>query len=580
MAFCLPKKYSDKFLAALREGKIVPEDLIEMTSEERRDFLKQFVGEENVREVNAQLESKLILKDQKRGLVSWAKKTAGLSDAKRTDLLSRIEKLDHVLSPEDEKAFFEDLAAEKLGTDVTVEEAKTIADLSRHASALRDEWDGKTWSSEEAQKQYGAAQVALTNYVNDLKLGNEKTTLRGLATDFKSDPVQSVKDGLSKLAGISKGIKASLDDSAIFRQGWRTLFTDPRLWAKNAVDSFKNIAMQIGRKPTNNDVINGIKADIYSRPNAMNGLYQRMKLDIGTDEEAFPTSIPEKIPFLGRLYKASEVAYTGFLYRMRADIADKYIRIAENSGFDFKNDAEVRSMGKMINSLTGRGDLGSLEKIGKQVNTVFFSPKALKASVDFLTGHNLQKDVSPFVRKQAAINLLKVVAGTAVIMATAQAVFGKGSVETDPRSSDFGKIKIGDTRFDISGGMASIVTLAARLLTLSTKSTTTHKVNPLNAKNKDGSPRFGAQTGMDVVFDFATNKASPAASVVVDYLKGQTFSGQKPTVGSEAEQLFVPLPATNAQELLADPNAANPLLGVIADSLGIATNTYAPPKKK
>ena len=53
------------------------------------------------------------------------------------------------------------------------------------------------------------------------------------------------------------------------------------------------------------------KAEIYSRKNYLNGLYEKgSKLDIGKGEEEFPTSFPEKIPVLGSLFKASEVAYT------------------------------------------------------------------------------------------------------------------------------------------------------------------------------------------------------------------------------------------------------------------------------
>lgn len=576
MAFCLPKEFAGKFLDALKSGKIVPEELASMSSVERRAFLEPIVGAKDVHEVNALLESKLILQDQKRGMVAWAKKVAGLSETRRADIISRIEKLTNVLEPAEERAFLEDLAAKRLGTEVSVEEARNIAGLSKQLSKAQEEYDPKSgkWTSEDARLKYGALKVALSNYVNDLKLENEKTTLKGVVQDFKTNPIEGTKAGVSKLASITKGIQASLDNSALFRQGWRTIFTHPGTWVKNALQSFRDIAAQIGKKPTNNDVINGVKAEIYSRENAMNGIYQKMKLDIGDAEEAFPTTIPERIPLFGRLYKASETAYTGFLYRMRADIADQYIKVAENGGVDLKDAEGVRSIGKMVNSLTGRGDLGSLEKVGKQVNTIFFSPKAVKASFDFLTGHNLQKGVSPFVRKAAAINLLKVVAGTAVIMATAQALLGKNAIELDPRSADFGKIRIGDTRFDISGGMSSLITLAARLGTLSTKSSTTHKVSSLT------SGKFGAPTGLDVAFDFATNKASPLASVVVDILRGQTFEGTKPTIFNETTGLFTPLPISNAQEVLSSPNGADPLLTIIADGLGISTNTYTPAKKK
>lgn len=570
MGFCLPKEFANKFLESLKDGTIDPAKLIDMSSAERVKFLEPIVGKDDVHEVNAQLESKLLLLDQKRGMVSWAKKISGITEVRRSDIISKIDKMDKILNPEDQKSFLADLAAKKLGTEVTLDEARQIAALSKEVRDARSHYG----ENPEANTRYGNARVALTNFLGELKNNNEPKTFAQIKDSFRSNPVQGIKDVLGKTASITKGIQASFDDSAIFRQGWKTIFTHPDVWAKNAIQSFRDITGQIGRSPKNSEIMNAVKADIASRPNSVNGLYQRMKLDVGENEEEFPTSLPEKIPVLGRLYKASETAYTAFVYRMRADIADKYAKIAENSGVDLTDDKQVREIGRMVNSLTGRGDLGSLEKVGKEVNSIFFSPKMLKAQLDFLTGHNLDKDITPFVRKQAAINLVRAIAGTAAVMATAQALWGKQAVETDPRSSDFGKIKLGDTRFDVSGGSAALITLAARLATLSTKSTTTGKITQLDQKDKKGNPAFGAETGMDVLYDFATNKTSPLASVVVDELKQETFSGGKPTPLGEATNLITPLPLSNAEEIYGDPKGADPLLTILADTLGINTNTY------
>lgn len=574
MGFCLPKEFTDKFVQALRDGRINPDKLSAMSSEERRGYLGDIVGKDNAADVNALFESKLLLKNQQQGMVNWAKQIAGIKENVRRDIISRIEKMDTILNAKDEQAFLEDLASKKLGTTVTFDEAKNISTLSKELAESRDSLSLKPTDpiGSEARLDYGSKLVALQEYVNGLKIENSKTTLQGTIDATKTSPVGALRSGISKLAGIAKGIKASLDDSALFRQGWKTIFTNPTSWAKNALKSFADIARQLKLKPSDNQIINGIKADIYSRPNALNGLYKDMKLDIGTGEEAFPTSIPERIPIFGRLYKASETAYQGFLYRMRADIADAYIKIAKVNNIDLTNPLQVRSIGRLVNSLTGRGDLGSFEKVGKEINTIFFSPKMLKSSIDFLTVHAFDK-MSVFARKQAALNLLKVVTGTAVILATAKAIDNK-SVELDPRSSDFGKIKVGNTRFDVTAGMAGVVTLASRIITMSSKSTFTHKVTPLN------SGKFGSKTALDVAFDFGTNKTSPFASVIVDILRGHDFAGKKPTVIGETKNLFAPLPITNAEEALRDPNSANDLLIMILDGLGIVTNTYSDKKKK
>lgn len=559
MGFCLPQFAATKFINALKSGEIDPGKLAQMTSDERRTFFENIVGDD-AKEVNAQFESKLLLKNQQAGIIRWAKQLTGITEPARRDLITRVSKMDKILNPDDEDAFLKDLAAKKLGTEVTPEEAKHIAELSQNVAKTKAEM-----TAGGDRMNYGRARVAFGNYVSELKNSGKPLIPR------------TVGDAAYELAGTSKGLKASLDNSAIFRQGWKTMFTHPTTWIGNAAQSFIDLAKQAGGKA----VMDETQADIQSRPNY--DLYQKAKLDVGTTEEQFPNHLAEHIPVLGRLYKASEAAYTGFVYRMRADVFDKYLDVAKASGVDISDKTQLQSIGKLVNSLTGRGDLGVTgERAAGAVNNVLFSPRFAKSNFDFLTAHQLQKGVTPFVRKQAAINLVKVVAGSAAILTIANAIL-PGSVETDPRSSDFGKIKIGSTRFDVTGGMGSLTTLAARLMTLSSKSTSTHQVTPLN------SGKYGAETGWDVLFGdkgFLAGKLSPIASVGKDVLTGQDYNNNKvdvtkpQTYANEANNLLTPLPITNVVELLNTPNAANPVLSEIADALGISVNSYAPVKKK
>jgi len=550
MGYCIPKPNAQKFLKYLREGKITPEKMVSMSSEERRALFSEIVGPDEAKEMNAALESKLILKDQKRGMVTWLKQVTGLSKESKRDLISRIGKLDKVLEPATERAFLEDLASKRLGADISIDEAKKIAELAKavtDAKAVKDAGGDRLI--------YGRADVALANYVADLKLANRPTFMENLKSPSKI---------LNEVAGTAKGLNASLDNSAIFRQGWKTLFTNPIIWMKNAKQSFVDLVRRFGGK----HVIDEVNAEIHSRPTY--DLMKKAKLDVGTTEEQFPTHLPAKIPILGRFYKASEAAYTGFVYRTRADVFDKYIKIAETAGVDL-NKEELLSIGKLVNSLTGRGHLGSAERVAGSINNFFFSPRFLKSNIDFLTAHQFQKDVSPFVRKKAAENLVKVIVGTASVLGIAYAI-NPDSVELDPRSSNFGKIKVGKTTFDVTGGMGSILTLAARLLTMSSKNALTGKVNPLN------SGKFGASTGADVLVNFAEGKLSPSAGVIRDIIKGRDYNGNKPTALNELNNLFTPLPVKNAVQLY-NAEDAPVLAGVIADSLGISINELSPYKK-
>ena len=601
MNFCLPEKEVQRFIQALKDGTIKPEKLIEMESAERRNFFAEIVGENNAREVNALFESKLLLKNQQQGMINWAQKVMGVRPEVKRDLISRIEKLDKVLTAEDESKFLNDLAEQKLGVDVTYEEAKKITELMNEVKTTREAMEKGG-----DRLDYGRAVVEATNYVNDLKLNARRTTL----ADFRKNPIGTIMRGVSNIPSTSKAIQSAFDNSAVFRQGWKVLWTHPGIWGRNARKTFADIGRTFGT----DKVMDELNADIMSRRNSLNNYYKKAKLAVGATEEAYPTDLPEKAGALlekslsklplgqyvgraGRFYKASENAYTGFVHKTRADLFDKYIDIAERIGVDL-NDQELVNIGRLVNSLTGRGYMGKWEPAADAINSALFSPRNLKSHVDVLLGHAVGGGASAseigkgenvgsnFVRKRAAMNILKIIAGTAAVLGLAEVIgkaFGRDDVvEWDPRSADFGKIRIGDTRFDVSGGMASVVVLAARLLSRSTKSTATGKVASLTQ------PGYGKQNGLDVLEQFFENKASPIGQLALNAVKGETREGtplypiaeHKLDWLLQGTDLFTPMPAKNAAEVLQNPNAAPVLAAVLADGLGVGTNTYSAKSKK
>lgn len=445
---------------------------------------------------------------------------------------------------------------------ISNEEAQTITQLSNDLAKARE-----AVANGADRNLYGIAHANLYEYTNALTEAAGKKTLK----EALSHPLQSAV----KVAGVSKSLRATLDNSGLLRQGWKVLTTHPTTWAKNSVKSFEDLVRAFGDR----NVMKEIHADVVSRPNAMNGLYKRMGIDVfGITEEAFPSSFPEKIPIFRRFYNASDAAYTGFLQRSRADLADKYLEIAQKSGVDLSSKKELQAIGKMVNSLTSRGHLGPAgEKASTVLNNVFFSPRMLKSNIDVLGGQVITgAGGSNFVRKRAALNLIKMAGSASAILTLANAV-KPGSVEMNPQSANFGKIQVGDTRFDVTGGLSGLITLGSRIGPAipgvpgdpATKSSTTGIVTKLN------SGEFGAQSTADVVTNFFENKTAPAVSVIRDIMNQKDFNGNKPTVGSTIQNLIEPLIITNYQELKDNPRSANLLAGMIAEGLGVSVNTYS-----
>ena len=556
--FHLVDKQVLAFRQALRDGKIDTEALAGMSTKERNAEFGKFLNERSAKKVNTAFERKLLLKNQQAGMINWAKREAGLLPEVKKDLISKVERMEDILTPETEQSFLNDLVDYRLGVGVTESESKQIVELAKIVKDYRTEMENGG-----DRLMYGAAQIEFHKYVNNLVTEEQKMSLSDI-----ENPAHFAYQSIRKTADTMRSSKSSMDDSAIFRQGWKTMITNPDIWAKNASKTF----LEIGQTIKGEDIMDVVGADILSRPNAVNGNYKKMKLAVTNVEEAFPSALPEKIPLFGRLYKASQDVYTAFLYRQRADIADKLLEEASETGVDLGNTAELQAIGELVNSLTGRGDLGRLEPAADTINSVLFSPRLFKSHLDVLVLHPLggttRGGASRFTQKQAAKNLVKIAGATGLIMALANAINPEW-VEEDPRSADFGKIKIGNTRFDITGGMGSLVTLGSRLITSSSKSSTSGNIEELNTGE------FGARDSLDVIYDYFENKLAPAFSTGKTIITKENFEGESPTVGNLLEDAFVPISFQNAQEVLEDPDSANNLLTIIADGLGISTNTYS-----
>ena len=112
----------------------------------------------------------------------------------------------------------------------------------------------------------------------------------------------------------------------------------------------------------------------------------------------------------------------------------------------------------------------------------------------------------------------------------------------DPRSSDFGKIKVGDTRVDVGGGLQQYLVAASRLVKGESVSSTPGK----NTSLTEGG--FAKPSRADILANFAENKLAPVPSYATDLLKNENFAGDKPDPLKEAGRMFLPLGLENAYE--------------------------------
>ena len=460
-------------------------------------------------------------------------------------------------------------AADASGT-ITKEEAAKIVELSKNVS------DAKAKMEQGGDRfEYGAAKVAYQNFVESLK--NPERTISKMAKDraaefktsFKENRVKAIldlaKDAAVEIDNNSIALVASADNSFIGRQGLKTLQTHPTIWANAAKKSFSDIYKALREKHGAEKAKDILHADLVSRENYLNGYYQKAGI-LAKFEEQYPTSHPARAPYIGRTFKASEVAFTNTALRMRVDTFDLLLDIAKKNGAEI-NDIQIKAIGDVVNSATARAHIGE----ARVTSLVLWAPRMMWANVNVLTAHFGGAGLkTSFARQQARINLMKIVASTATVAAVLNAL-DPGSTEINPLSTDFMKYKKGNTRIDLTGGSGSYITLVARMLTQQTKNAQTKIIKDLNTG------KYGDTSVFSVGIDFLANKTTPLVRQGIYWSKGKNFEGKKPTLASTATDLVTPIPVKNfIENFLGDypENTPIAIFGSMVDVVGVNANTY------
>ena len=597
MAFtCLPIEKAKEFREALKKGNIKLADLVTKSSEERMALLEKYTGKETSL-VNQLIEEKLVLKNKVLGLQNAMKKIGQIGrydpikQAELQKALSdfRARQRERILSPKEEQAFLSSLAQKILGTEVSRAEAKIAWEFQAKADAIKErsfdmsEVGNEKWSNPKDAADYGMEQAMLKAFIEDLKGNNLtlKELLKGRYDEFKqtwkeNKPVAILNlltDSLKQMRDNTVALIASVDNSFSFRQGFNVLVNSPKTWKTGFTKSWGDIAS--GLKGKEAEARLALDAWILSRPNnimgrdAIGGIH-------GGLEEAFPTShaLPGRVPVIGRVFKASEIGFVGSAMRMRLGLLDKFLEVQRLGGADINNPITIKNSSKLALQMTARSKLG---KTGATLlnHYLLWAPKMLKSAWDTLTmPFSLSAEVTPFVRQQASLNLLRLIATLGVMKAISSAV-APDSVTNDPRSTDFKNLKFGNTRFSVGIGEMSIITLASRLVpTLHNGEWGFWKVNSNGIYTKF-TGKYGQGSPFDIALQFLEGKSAPFPTrVLIDYLQQSTFTGEKPTIASETASLTTPITVQNAIRLKDELSLAA-VLGVISDGFGFSSNTFS-----
>ncbi len=221
-------------------------------------------------------------------------------------------------------------------------------------------------------------------------------------------------------------------------------------------------------------------------------------------EESYASSMAHRIPGV----KRSERAFVTYLNESRLDAFEMGYNVMKAQG---ATEAEVDLLRNFINLSSGRGILPkALDKYAPALNAVLFSPR-LQASLlelPYQIGRMLLSD-NPYMRKEAAKALVTFVGGGVGILSLLNASGNK--IEIDPRSADFGKIKIGETRLDIWRGYLQYARFAAQMLT---------------EERKSAFGNMNKAERAETAWRFLQSKSSPVFGMMVDLLRNENYMGK------------------------------------------------------
>lgn len=549
MAWCLIPAEADKFLKGLQDGSIDPEKLNDMSSAERHKFFaEKFGGDQNASEINSLFESKLLLKDVQAGMVRWAKKIGGLNPASEADILSKISKMDKILNPDDLKSFKQDLVNKKLGTEVTIEEAKQISEA--------------------------------VNKVNDLKIQVEqgKATVReyGIAKGEFFDLMEKLNPTnnslIASVANLPRTIQTIGDLGWFGRQGWG-MSSRPELYK----GLFKGVQAGVSEKAALN-----LRGDILGDPD-YKLVEGKLRLPLITHkisekDPEFMSVFPTKIPGVKQIERAN----AGLATYTRWSVAKRMINDARKTGEDVSKGSDtIKQIINSVNSFTGSGNLGKNDKfsnLAPVLNPFIYSARGISAKTYMLNPMNyFDPKISSTVRKANIRNLLGAVGITLATLAVSKAM--GSNVETDPRSSNFGKRINGKMHTDETGGLGPFIVFLARMATNQTK--TGNKVVSLD-KGYKSKMRSG------LALDFGRNKLAPLGGLIVDWMAGpiayQDSSVTKAILGPakkkegfnvtrEAINKTAPMIIDTVFSMANEP-ISHWVIGSTSDFLGKSTSSY------
>ncbi len=483
--------------------------------------------------------------DQSIDLITRASDTSGTEASRVLNIRRLILKRDDFsITALQNKA----IAAKK--AELTPEELKKITEAAKDVKKAQEKYDEieKEIKSEIGDKTKG--RITLEGLTDKqikkivdaaIKLEQEKRKASNLIEGIrKLSALGLVGDALT----LSRPILTMLDLSFVGNQGLFWAFTHPVIATKTLKDGFVTFfnshtydqIMEMHKLHPNHD--KRIKAGLE--------LTEIGKKRDNQREELFDNNIALFLPGV----KRSERSFVAMGNTLRILAFDQYL-----NAFPDASTKELKFVADFINKMSGRGHLGHPSGISKLIAKGFFAPR--------FTVSTFQAPVVPFrawnekrVRNYIFKDMAKFLGvGLAMMWFAKMAGFEVGD---DPDSSDFGRIIIGNWRWDVFGRFAQVFRLFAILASQTSKN-------------------YGEEeAGRDIDLyqasgRFLSYKLSPSITLPKEVLTGKNVFGGDISLQETFRNHFIPIGIKEISETLNSDEG----LPITTTNIGMAITGFA-----
>ena len=392
----------------------------------------------------------------------------------------------------------------------------------------------------------------------------ENTFGSGLARAVMGRRSLSTKvfDEFAAVINLPRAVVASVDISAPMRQGWMLAGAHKKDFLGGFVPMFKAFGSERFAQNVDDAIrasprfLEAENAKLYMAP------LKGINANLASKEEAFMSRWADRIGIL----RMSNRAYMTYLNKLRFDVFDNTLKNWEKAGKKFAQ-GEVDDLADFINKASGRGEFAligrRMDDLAPILNATFFSPRLVLSRVQ---APLLVFTARGAARKEAAKTLAGFV-GSGIGILSMLKLSGAADVELDPRSSDFGKVRIGPVRYDFWAGEQPIARYVAQMITGKRKAISSGEIQDVSRK--------------DTVLRFFRSKAAPLPSLAWDYLKGENFFGEAVGPGFDAGlqeetiRTILPIFVQDIYEAVQEEGMIGGLK-VIPSGLGVGTGSFYP----